>query len=115
MKGVSELLLNKFLCYYLNQIDYHGYVNGTTRLKLNQSAMKQIPISIAPLNEQKRIVAKIEESLSLIEKNEKLVDSLFLQHNFMKNSIQKQSFEGKLVPQDRNDEPAEILLQKIPQ
>ena len=113
IKGISDLLLNKFLCHYLNQIDYHAYVNGTTRLKLNQSAMKQIPILLPPLNEQKRIVAKIEESFSLTHNSEKLVDSLLLQNDSMKNSILKQAFEGKLVPQDPNDEPAEILLEKI--
>jgi type I restriction enzyme S subunit len=33
----------------------------------------------------------------------------------LRNSILKQAFEGKLVPQDPNDEPAEVLLQKIKQ
>jgi type I restriction enzyme S subunit len=58
-------------------------------------------------------VAKIEESFSLIEKTENLIDSLFLQNNLMRNSILSQAFKGKLVPQDLSDESAEILLQKI--
>nr|GFC82144.1 hypothetical protein [Tanacetum cinerariifolium] len=51
---------NKFLLHYLNQFDYHGYVTGTTRLKLTQQSMNQIPVCIAPLPEQRRIVAKLE-------------------------------------------------------
>ena len=40
---------------------------------------------------------------------------MLTQLDIMKSSILKQAFEGKLVPQDPNDEPAEILLQKIKQ
>ena len=75
--------------------------------------IKDIQIPLPPLNEQKRIVVKIEESFSLIEKNEILIDQLLLQCNQIKNSILKYAFEGKLVPQDPNDEPAEVLLQRI--
>ena len=77
--------------------------------------LKQIKFPLPPLNEQKRIVTKIEESLSLIEKNDKLVGLLSFQITSIKKSILRQAFEGKLVPQDPNDEPAEILLQKIRQ
>ncbi len=88
---------------------------GTTRPALPQRVFERFPILLPPLNEQKRIVAKIEESFSLTHNSEKLVDSLLLQSNYMKNSILKQAFEGNLVPQDPNDEPAEILLEKIKQ
>lgn len=39
---------NKFLCFYLNFLDYKPFVTGTTRLKLNQSSLKQIPIKTPP-------------------------------------------------------------------
>jgi|CXWL01.1.fsa_nt_gi type I restriction enzyme S subunit len=84
-------------------------------VNITQDRFSHISIPCPPLNEQKRIVEKIEESLSFIEKNKKLVDKLLLQNNSIKNSILKQSFEGKLVLQDPNDEPAEILLEKIKQ
>lgn len=56
-----------FLCYYLNSFDYQGFVSGTTRLKLTQAAMKQIPIPAPPLSEQERIVARIEELFSQLD------------------------------------------------
>ncbi|NBB78914.1 MAG: hypothetical protein GVY36_05635 [Verrucomicrobia bacterium] len=56
----ENLTTNKFLKHYLNQFDYHGYVTGTTRLKLNQGALKTIPINLPPLPEQRRIVVRIE-------------------------------------------------------
>jgi len=96
LKGISGLLLNKFLCHYLNQIDYHGYVNGTTRLKLNQSAMKQIPILLPPLNEQKRIVSKIEELLSKLDSATKLLNKVKLQLKQYRQSLLKATVEGTL-------------------
>jgi len=69
LRGINGIILNKYLCHYLNQFDYHGFVTGTTRMKLNQSSMRKIPITISPLNEQKRIVEKIEELFSIIENN----------------------------------------------
>lgn len=58
---------NRFLCYYLNSINYKGYVSGTTRLKLTQSAMKQISIPVPSVQEQERIVAHIEELFSQLD------------------------------------------------
>ena len=58
---------NKFLCYYLNYFNYKGYVSGTTRLKLTQAQMKTIPVPVLPLDEQERIVARIEELFSELD------------------------------------------------
>ncbi len=97
LRGISELLINKFLCYYLNQIDYHNYVNGTTRLKLNQASMKIIPIILPPLNEQKRIVEKVEELFSLIENNKKTLEAIRKNLKLYQNSFLINAFSGKLT------------------
>jgi type I restriction enzyme S subunit len=57
----------RFLLHYLNQFDYQGFANGTTRLKLTQSAMNLIPVPIPPLEEQRRIVAILEDHLSHLD------------------------------------------------
>ncbi|WP_217633882.1 restriction endonuclease subunit S [Hymenobacter psychrophilus] len=58
---------NRFLLHYLNSFDYHGYVTGTTRLKLTQQSMNTIPLPLPPLAEQGRIVAKLEELFSRLD------------------------------------------------
>ncbi len=73
LKGINEILHNRFLCFFLNQFDYHEYVTGTTRLKLNQARMKMIPVLLPPLNEQHRIVTKIESIFSRIDAGSCLV------------------------------------------
>ena len=106
-------ILLEYVSYYINSKNLSQWISGTAQPKLNQYNLNKIPILLAPLNEQKEIVSKIEESFSLIEKNEILIDKLLLQYKQIKSSILKQAFEGKLVPQDPNDEPAEVLLQRI--
>ena len=58
---------SKFLCYYLNSFNYKGYVSGTTRLKLTQAQMKQISVPVPSLDEQQRIVSRIEELFSSLD------------------------------------------------
>lgn len=57
-------ILSAFLLHQLNTVDYHPFVTGTTRLKLPQAPMRTIPLFVAPLPEQRRIVAALEEHLS---------------------------------------------------
>lgn len=59
---------NKFLCYYLNSFNYKGFVSGTTRLKLTQAQMKRIKVPNPSLSEQERIVTRIEELFSELDK-----------------------------------------------
>ena len=61
LRAFPALTLNLFIKHALDATDFATHVNGTTRLKLTQGAMKAIPIPLPPLAEQKRIVAKVEE------------------------------------------------------
>lgn len=108
LKGISGLLLNKFLCYYLNQIDYHDYVNGTTRLKLNQSSMKTIPIILPPLNEQKRIVEKIEELLSFIDFSKNIIFTTKDRLNLFREALLLNAITGHLTTNWRKNNKIQI-------
>ncbi|MEV0869471.1 restriction endonuclease subunit S [Brachybacterium paraconglomeratum] len=66
----------RFLEHYLNQFNYQGYANGTTRLKLTQAAMRRIPIVYPPLDEQLRVVEILEDHLSHIDAGERLLRSV---------------------------------------
>jgi type I restriction enzyme S subunit len=91
---------NKYLCHYLNQFTYNDYVTGTTRLKLNQTAMKQIPVKLAPLPEQHRIVAMIEQLFSELNNGIQHLQKAKAQLKVYRQSVLKWAFEGKLVPQE---------------
>jgi type I restriction enzyme S subunit len=57
----------RFLLHALNFTDYHGYANGTTRLKLTKSSMCSILVPVPPLDEQRRIVEILEDHLSRLD------------------------------------------------
>ncbi|WP_417719581.1 restriction endonuclease subunit S [Salipiger sp.] len=67
-KGI--LISHPFLANYLNVFDYTGRVVGATRSKLNQARAVDIPVPLPPLAEQRRIVAKVEELMALLDRME---------------------------------------------
>ena len=103
----------KFFFYQFKNLELKNISAGSGQPYISGKRLSELNILLTDINEQNKIVEKIEESFSLIEKNEILIDKLLLQYKQIKNSILKQAFEGKLVPQDPNDEPAEVLLQRI--
>ena len=120
LKGREGLCSNRYLLYSLNQTNYRGYANGTTRLKLTQSAMRQLPINLAPLAEQHRIVAKIEELFSELDKGIENLKTARAQLKVYRQALLKHAFEGKLTVQWREQnrdklETAAALQQRIQQ
>lgn len=105
----------EFVSHFINSIDLSEWVTGTAQPKLNQRNMNKIPIPIPSIEEQIEIVKIIEQDLSLIDKQFELLKIWSISLSKLRIAILKQAFEGKLAPQDPNDEPVEILLQKIKQ
>lgn len=97
LKAREGVCLNRYLLYALNQVNYRGFANGTTRLKLTQAAMRQLPINLAPLAEQHRIVAKIEELFSELDQGVASLKAAREQLKVYRQSLLKNAFEGKLT------------------
>ena len=90
---------------------------GSTIKNVSLAVMNNFVFPLPPLAEQKRIVAKIEELLPKVEEYGKAQDALDKLNEELpeklKKSILQEAIEGRLVPQDPNDEPASVLLDKI--
>jgi len=84
---------NRFLCYYLNHFDFHDYVSGTTRLKLTQEQMKKIPVPALPIEEQRRIVSRIEELFSLLDDAEATLQKTKAQLALYRQAVLKEAFD----------------------
>ena len=113
---------DKDFLYYLlsSKFAYYQFcesVSGAVVKNLNSDKVAISRFAIPPINEQKRIANKIESLVPLIEKYEKFENELYeLNSNIkgqLKKSILQYAIEGKLVPQDLNDEPATVLLERM--
>lgn len=88
-------------------------LQGVDQPFVNKPRLLEIPVPIAPLKEQKLILEQIQYYLSLCEKVGQIAEQSLRQGISLRQSILKSAFEGKLVPQNPKDEPAEILLERI--
>ena len=129
--GIINQALMRVRLYNLDIVDYwqlfFAYILLIEKdMKGAGSAIKNIPsfeylkgilVPLPPLQEQKRIIEKYNEVAKFIcyytqqkEKLDLLNDSLY---SNIQKSILQEAIQGKLVPQDPNDEPASVLLQHI--
>ena len=114
-KSISQYIYY-ILKWYQPYLEESG--EGSTKQKeLKADRIKELFIPIPPLAEQHRIVAKIEELLPYIERYGKAEEHLTtLNTTFpeaLKKSILQEAVQGKLVPQNPDDEPASVLLERI--
>lgn len=111
----------KFLLYFLQspyaRDKYEEFVLGTSIPTFSQANLLSIGLSIPPLAEQKRIVAKLEKILPLVDEYNAAQEQLDKLNKelpeALKKSILQQAIQGKLVPQNPKDEPAQKLLERI--
>ncbi len=99
---------NFYLLNYLNCFDYSEYVNGTTRLKLTQSSMNTIPIPIAPLPEQQRIVDRIESLFAKLDEAKEKAQAVVDGFELRKSAILHKAFTGELTERWRKEHGVEL-------
>ncbi len=114
---------NEFLFYYLMSPDFDAYANDTDNAKgvaypaINDNKLYQALIPVPPETEQKRIVEKIKEVLPYVDTYRTAYSEAESLNNAfpdrLKKSILQEAVQGKLVPQDPDDEPASLLLERI--
>ena len=100
--------LDKDFFYYLLSSSYvyqqfSRNASGSTVRNLNIDIVKQTNISLPPLNEQKRIVAKIEKLFSNLDNSDKYLLHLEKQLKRYRQSVLKSAFEGKLTKEWRQE------------
>ena len=110
-----DRIYTKFYYYIMYLYKANGRINGNGigLQGLSSNALHNIIVPVPPVEEQKRIIDSIDSVLSLIEQIESHKQSLSSQIDNIKSKILDLAIRGQLVPQDPNDEPASVLLERI--
>lgn len=97
LRAISGLTSNLYLKYFLDQFDFHEYVNGTTRLKLTQGSMNEIPVKLAAFDEQRRIVSRLEKLLSRVDAAQARLATIPLILKRFRQSVLAAACSGRLT------------------
>lgn len=93
------------------QLEEFAY--GAGKPGLNLTNIREVKLALPSLPEQKEIVARIQEAIDRISSVEEWCKTELTRSAALRQSILKDAFAGRLVPQDPTDEPAAALLARI--
>ena len=117
LKPNRDIILPKYLLYALGSEQVKkqsiNVATGTAQLTIPLSGLRNFQIQLPPLEEQKEIVRRIEERFAKIEKIEQEYQKAVKLCDRLEQATLAKAFRGELVPQDPNDEPASVLLERI--
>lgn len=113
---VHDAIVSDYVFITLKQMQAIIETKGegsTNQKELRPEYIKKIFIPIPPYNEQIRIVGIVEESFNTAVIVDSVDNELKNIISLLKSKILELAIQGKLVPQDENDEPASVLLERI--
>lgn len=107
----------EFVSHFANSAGQRYFLDEgkqTTNLaSINLTKLRAFPVPLPPSAEQRRIVEELQRQLDYIAATESCCRASQVRADRLRQAILKRAFEGKLVPQNPNDEPASVLLERI--
>ena len=115
---INEIASGPYVAHYLNspRARKHGMsvkTDGVNQSNINGAKLQEYPFPFCSPAEQAEIARILDTRLEGAECLEAEIDASLARAEALRQSILKQAFSGRLVPQDPDDEPAGLLLQRI--
>jgi len=114
----SDVVLPEFLAIYWNSPRgmrvVQSAASSTSGLHtLSVAKVSRIEVPLPPLDEQRAIVAEVERRLAVADRTAAEIDVQLARAARLRQAILGRAFEGKLVAQDPDDEPASVMLERV--
>ena len=111
----EEPTLTRFIELFLRTAkeELDRYAPATAQKNINLAVLSELAVPVPPALEQSRIITEVDRLLSVSTGAFTIAEHSIRRANRLRQSILKWAFEGKLVDQDPNDEPASELLKRI--
>lgn len=113
----GETLLNSYALSFLATRSVYKRleeeIHGVGRPRINTTQLKNVVIPVCSTDEQRELVALVQEKLSEADQLDQTLATALQQADALRQSILKKAFHGQLEKQDKNEEPATALLERI--
>jgi hypothetical protein len=109
------VVMPRFAAWSLEARGLEDTITGSAQPQITRTSLESVELSIPPLSEQQEIVRRVEGLFALADQIEARFEKARAQLDQLTSSLLARTFRGELVPQDPNDEPASILLERIHQ
>lgn len=111
-------ILPRFVCSYLLSPMAQKWLKARAKTTAGQANLtlevcRSLPVPLPALAEQEELVAKLGEALGAIVDQEGAINLALKQAIAQRKNILKTAFSGQLVPQNPDDEPASVLLERV--
>ena len=90
-----------------------AYAPATAQKNINLTTLENLVVPFTSIKQQNKVIDYLDEQFSIIHQQIKDIDENLLKCKALRQTILKKAFSGQLVPQDPNDEPASVLLERI--
>ena len=114
LSGGDEVSI-RYVEYFMRSVQQklEDEAPATAQKNINLEILEKVAIPVPPTLEQHQIVRLLEASMGAARESDQAIELSLKQSTAQRQNILRATFAGELVPQDPNDEPASVLLERI--